>query len=46
MMRAALPVLCLLGSLGAGASPPPMIDAHAHYSAPDAAAFTPAEVIA
>ena len=46
MMRAALPVLCLLGSLGAGASPPPVIDAHAHYSAPDAAAFTPAEVIA
>ena len=25
---------------------PPMIDAHAHYSAPAAAAFTPAEVIA
>ena len=48
MMRAALPLLCLLGSLGAGAAPPPapMIDAHAHYSAPDAAAFAPAEVIA
>lgn len=48
MMRAALPLLCLLGSLDAGAAPPPvpMIDAHAHYSAPDAAAITPAEVIA
>lgn len=46
MMRAALPALCLLGSLGAGASPPPMIDAHAHYSAPDAAELSPAAVLA
>ena len=48
MMRAALPALCLLGSLGAGASPPPppMIDAHAHYSAPDATEFSPAAILA
>jgi hypothetical protein len=50
MMQHALALLVALGGLfaaGAGASPlPPMIDAHAHYAAPDAAAFTPAEVIA
>ena len=46
MMRAALSVLCLLGSLGAGASPPPMIDAHAHYSVPDAAELSPAAILA
>jgi predicted TIM-barrel fold metal-dependent hydrolase len=45
MMRATLALLGLLLSLDAGAAPP-MIDAHAHYSAPDAAAFAPAEVIA
>jgi hypothetical protein len=46
--RAACPPLGLRGARGAGAAPPPapMIDAHAHYSAPDAAAFAPAEVIA
>lgn len=44
MMRAALSLLALL-ALDAVAAPP-MIDAHAHYSAPDAAAFAPAEVIA
>lgn len=44
MKRAALSLLALL-ALDAVAAPP-MIDAHAHYSAPDAAAFTPAEVIA
>ncbi len=50
MMLRVLALLLALGGLlaaGAGAdSLPPMIDAHAHYSAPDAAAFTPAEVIA
>lgn len=44
MRRAALSLLALLALDVAAA--PPMIDAHAHYSAPDAAAFTPAEVIA
>lgn len=34
-----------LAALPAHAAPP-MIDAHAHYSAPDAAAFTPAEILA
>ena len=52
MMRRTDRLLAMLGGLAAAAacasaaSPPPMIDAHAHYSAPDAAAFTPAEVIA
>lgn len=50
MMQHALALLLALGGLfaaGAGADPlPPMIDAHAHYSSPDAAAFTPAAVIA
>ncbi|MFN3749834.1 MAG: amidohydrolase family protein [Thiobacillus sp.] len=45
MMRAVMPLLGLLASLNALAAPP-MIDAHAHYSAPDAAVFTPAEIIA
>ncbi len=38
--------LIVAAACTSAASPPPMIDAHAHYSAPDAAAFTPAEVIA
>ena len=50
MMPRALILLAVLGWLhtaGVAADTlPPMIDAHAHYSAPDAAAFTPAEVIA
>jgi hypothetical protein len=50
MIQRPLALLLALGGLfaaGAGADPlPPMIDAHAHYAAPDAAAFTPAEVIA
>jgi predicted TIM-barrel fold metal-dependent hydrolase len=50
MMQRALALLVALGGLfaaGAGADPlPPMIDAHAHYSAPDAAALSPAEVVA
>ena len=46
MRRAARLVACLaLAALPARAAPP-MIDAHAHYSAPDATAFTPAEIIA
>lgn len=48
MHHAARLVACLalaLASLPALAAPP-MIDAHAHYSAPDAAAFTPVEIIA
>jgi predicted TIM-barrel fold metal-dependent hydrolase len=50
MMQRTLALLVALGGLaaaGAGANPlPPMIDAHAHYSAPDAAALSPAEVVA
>jgi len=38
--------LTVAAACTSAASPPPMIDAHAHYSAPAAAAFTPAEVIA
>lgn len=45
MRRAVLSLLGLLAVFAVRAAPP-MIDAHAHYSAPDAAAFTPAEVIA
>jgi hypothetical protein len=49
-MQRTLALLVALGGLfaaGAGADPlPPMIDAHAHYSAPDAAALSPAEVVA
>lgn len=45
MTRAGLPLLALLLAFDAAAAPP-MIDAHAHYSAPDAAAFSPASVIA
>lgn len=44
MRRAALSLLALLAFDVAAV--PPMIDAHAHYSGPDAAAFAPAEVIA
>jgi predicted TIM-barrel fold metal-dependent hydrolase len=50
MMQRVLFILAVLGmsfSAGAAADPlPPMIDAHAHYSAPDAAALSPAEVVA
>lgn len=48
MLRVLALLVALVGlsAEGAGADPLPMIDAHAHYSAPDAAAFTPAEVIA
>jgi Tat protein secretion system quality control protein TatD with DNase activity len=48
MMRARLAVAWLLAlAPPALAEPvPPMIDAHAHYSAPDAAVLTPADVIA
>lgn len=45
MMRAVLPRLGLLAALNATAAPP-MIDAHAHYSAPDAAVFAPADILA
>ncbi len=46
MMPRALRLLALLGACAGAAagSPPPMVDAHAHYSAPDAAA--PAAVMA
>lgn len=44
MRRAALSLLALLAFDVAAV--PQMIDAHAHYSGPDAAAFAPAEVIA
>jgi predicted TIM-barrel fold metal-dependent hydrolase len=50
MMPRALLLLAMLGWLpgaSAAAAPlPPMIDAHAHYSAPDAAAFSPAAILA
>jgi hypothetical protein len=50
MMQRALALLLALGGLAAadsGANPlPPMIDAHAHYSAPDAAAFPPEAIVA
>ena len=50
MMQRALFLLAVLGWLptaGVAADPlPPMIDAHAHYSAPDAAAFAPAAILA
>jgi hypothetical protein len=49
MARARLLLAVLAGLLiaGAAATPlPPMIDAHAHYSAADAAVFTPAEILA
>lgn len=49
MMRATLPCLAglaLLAAANAAAGEPPMIDAHAHYSAPDAAEFPPALVLA
>ena len=49
MMRATLPglaALALLAAANAAAGEPPMIDAHAHYSAPDAAEFPPAAVLA
>jgi Amidohydrolase len=50
MMPRTLRLLAMLGgcsvaSVAAGPLPP-MIDAHAHYSAPDAAAFAPAAVLA
>jgi hypothetical protein len=48
MMRAHLALACLLAlAPPALAEPvPPMIDAHAHYSTPDAAVLAPADVIA
>lgn len=52
MMRGIRFLVATLGGLAASAAcadaviPPPMIDAHAHYSAPDAAAFSPAAVLA
>ena len=50
MMQRVLSFLVVLGWLptaGIAADPlPPMIDAHAHYSAPDAAAFAPAAILA
>lgn len=52
MMRHAACLLAALGWLSAEAAGAegvvlrPMIDAHAHYSAPDAAAFSPAAVLA
>lgn len=38
--------LALAPALLPALAAPPMIDAHSHYASPDAAAFTPAEVIA
>lgn len=50
MMQRARALLLALGALVAadtGANPlPPMIDAHAHYSAPDAATFPPEAIVA
>jgi len=49
MIRAGAPILllaALLGAAAAAAPMPPMIDAHAHYSATDAAALSPEQVIA
>jgi hypothetical protein len=48
MARAAFLLALLVGDVDAGAAapPPPMIDAHAHYSAPDAAALSPVDVLA
>lgn len=50
MMQRVLALLAVLGWLptaGVAADPlPPMIDAHAHYSAPDAAALAPAVILA
>lgn len=50
MRQAALALLLALGALtaaGTRAQPlPPMIDAHAHYSAPAAAAFSPEAIVA
>ncbi|MHB1215595.1 MAG: amidohydrolase family protein [Thiobacillus sp.] len=47
MRRCAAGIFVALGWLPAAAAPlPAMIDAHAHYSAPEAAAFSPAAVLA
>lgn len=48
MARAAFLLALLVGDVDAGAAapPPPMIDAHAHYSAPDAAALSPVDALA
>lgn len=46
MMRCAVCVLSLLAGFPALADTAPMIDAHAHYSAADAAALSPADVLA